>query len=89
MTYIPQHTHDAIRRYLDYGYQPGSFLTSVLSNDLIGAVGYADEINIQYIPDIVRWLQINVPSYAWGSPEAVRLYCIMKARELSAPETET
>ena len=36
---------EAFQRYFDYGFEPGSFGMAVLSNDLVGAVLYADPWN--------------------------------------------
>ncbi len=68
---IPEHTKDALDRYVNDRLPPGGFLTAVLSNDLKGAVARADHINIQHIPDIVIHCFNEIPSGCWGSPEAV------------------
>ena len=49
----------------------GGFLKSLLSNDLMGAMGRADEVNLKALPDWGNFLHNNVPSRCFGSPEAV------------------
>ena len=56
--YIPEHTAQSMLNYVEHGFQPGSFLTSVLENDLQGAAFRADMENKQYLANIamiVRW----------------------------------
>jgi hypothetical protein len=59
---IPQLTREGIMRYVEHGRQPGGFLTSVLCNDLFGAVGKADRENLAALPVIVRWFANNCPA---------------------------
>lgn len=58
---------NSLELYITKGYKPGGFLTSVLENDLTGAVGRADHINIKRLPDIVKYIYNNIPSNVWGS----------------------
>ncbi len=58
-------TLEALQRYRILGIKPGDFLTAVLNNDLIGAVGYADEENLAALPEIVRWVYNELPAGAW------------------------
>lgn len=67
--YLPEHMHDAMTNYLKHKIAPGSFLTAVLCNNLKDAVGRADHINLQYLPNIVSYCYNEIPSEAWGSPE--------------------
>ena len=70
---IPTHTMEALDSYFLKGYQPGGFLTSVLTNNLIGAVNSADSANRHAIYEIVKWLttERNVPPNSWGCTENV------------------
>jgi hypothetical protein len=63
---------EALRNYVVYGLPPGSFLTSVLANDLCGAATRADHVNVNKLAYIARWVLHNVPDNAKGSYEAVR-----------------
>lgn len=66
-----QDIKDSLERYVKHKISPGGFLRAVLENDLTNAVARADYINIQRIPEIVRYVYNEVPGTAWGSPELV------------------
>lgn len=68
---IPEHMHGGLKRYIENGIEPGSFLMAVLENNLKEAFGCADHINAQKIGDYVRYLYNYSPSPCWGSPEKV------------------
>jgi len=68
---IPAHTKAALDRYVNDRIVPGGFLMAVLSNDLFGAVGYADSHNLAALPDIVKYVYNELPSGCWGSKEAI------------------
>ena len=71
---IPEHTRKSLDNYLVYGLPPGGFLTNVLCNNLYGAISNADHINIQRLPDIVRWLNFNAPPHSYGHPEGMKYW---------------
>lgn len=64
---VPVHTQGALMRYVNQGLPPGGFLTAVLTNDLFGAVSRADGLNIQALPEIVKFIYNEVPIPAVGS----------------------
>jgi len=64
---VPEHTRGALLRYRDKGYEPGGFLTSVLTNDLFGAIARADAENIRALKDICGWVYNRMPAASWGS----------------------
>ena len=68
---VPEHIRGGLKRYIDNGIPPGSFLTAVLSNDLMEAFGCADYINRHRLFDIVSFLYGSAPAGCWGSPERV------------------
>lgn len=68
---IPAHMHQAIRDYVLHGYQPGSFLTALLSNDFMEAAGRADAENGNHLRGWALLFYNNVPHGCYGSPEAV------------------
>ena len=70
---IPDHTKEALDSYFLRGYEPGGFLTSVLSNNLYGAVTSADVANRHAIYEITRWLTTDpiVPVRSWGTKDHV------------------
>ena len=71
---IPSHTQEALNNYVLNKYQPSSFLTAVLANDLMGAIGRADHWNQQYLKDICNFVYNRVPTNAWGSYYHVQKY---------------
>lgn len=68
---LPHHMQDAFRLYIENGIPPGSFTMAVLSNDLMGAMGRADDINRARIFDTCCFLRNNAPCGCHGSPEHV------------------
>lgn len=77
---IPQRTLDSIHRYVEHGIEPGSFVTAVLENNLVEAVGRADLENSAALADIVRYVYNEIPGQAWGNPNKVRAW-LKKARD--------
>lgn len=72
--FIPEHMHDALRRWIEHGIEPGSFLTAVLTNDLKEAVACADHINMNALPRYILYLHNYAPRGCWGSKERVRAW---------------
>lgn len=68
---VPATLHDGLTEYVAARRPTGSFLRAVLENDLKEACMRADDVNRWHLVDIVRWLNADVPSPAWGSPDAV------------------
>lgn len=66
---LPEHMQGAAKRYIEQGIPPGSFLESVIVNDLRGAISRADHINKNRLEDIVQFFTWEAPSICWGSPE--------------------
>ena len=64
---IPEHCREGMKRYIEQGIAPGSFLTAVLSNDLVGAFIKADDINALRMRDYCDFLYNEIPMPAWGS----------------------
>ena len=70
---IPDHTKEALDNYFLRGYEPGSFVTCILTDDLYRAVGWADMQNRHAIYEIVKWLTTDpiVPANSFGTFEKV------------------
>lgn len=68
---LPVHMRDAMQRYIESGIEPGGFLRAVLENDLMHAVGKADEINRERLPDYAMYLYNYAPGQCHGNPERV------------------
>lgn len=72
---IPQHMmHGAIARYIEHGIRPGHFLTALLSNDFMEAMGRADSENMAAIQGWAQFLYNYVPSNCYRSPEKVKAW---------------
>ena len=72
---IPERMRDGARLYAERGVRPGSFLTAVLTNDLVGAYRCADQINAAAMRAWVSWMYNELPMGAWGSHEKVDAWC--------------
>ena len=70
---LPDYMVGGVVRYFNNHIQPGGFLTSVFSNNLMEAVANADQTNQRYLAEYVKWLYNYAPGRpsGWGSPEAV------------------
>ena len=68
---IPQHTREALDRYVNHKIPTGGFLLAVLSNDLFGAIGQADRENRAALADICEYIYNELPSNCWGSKDIV------------------
>lgn len=80
----PDHLRESLDRYANDGVPTGGFLRAVLENDLLAAIGSADEINSLALPHIVAYVYNEMPAGAWGSPENVDRYLKGKRMEARA-----
>lgn len=75
---IPDYMIGGLRRYIENGIEPGSFLSAVLCNDLRGAVSAADDTNRHRLFQYVQFLYLYAPSECWGSPSKVEKWCAQR-----------
>lgn len=68
---MKQTTKDTIDNYVKHGLEPGGFITAVLANDLMSALGRADTENRQDIFEIAQYVYNKIPSGCHGSYEKV------------------
>lgn len=68
---VPEHTIDGLIRYVVNGIEPGGFLLSFLENDLMGALGKADQTNVLAFWEIGNFVHNCIPMDCHGSPEKV------------------
>lgn len=82
--YIPKHMRDGMMMWVAFGIRPGSFLTSVLQNDLMGALRAGDDINRANLEKYGSFLWNYAPSLCFGSPSKVAAWrgCIPAADEV-------
>lgn len=71
---LPHHMQEPFRLYIENGISPGSFATAVLENDLMGAMGRADDINRHRIWDICNFVHNEAPHTCHGSEERVEAW---------------
>jgi len=64
---IPDYMQEGFEGYLLYGWEPGGFLYSVITNDLMGAFAKADSLNSQIVRNYVSFLFNIAPSASCGS----------------------
>lgn len=69
---VPQHTIEALDRYWTHGYQPGSFLTTLLCGNVFDAINRADHWNKEALGHIVYYIVHMAPRGSYGSPELVQ-----------------
>ena len=71
---LPEHIRPGMERYIEEGIIPGRFLSLVIQNDLVGAFGYADDINSSRLKDICDFMYNDVPIPAWGSKKKMEAW---------------
>ena len=71
---MKQATLDDLNRYVEHRVPTGGFLTAVLENNLLEAVGRAGHDNIRDLVEIVSHVYNNMPSSCWGSPAKVKAW---------------
>lgn len=69
---IPPQTLRSIDFYVRERIPPGDFLYAVLTNDLKGAISFADNENLEALPAIVAYVRNHTPADCQGSPVKVQ-----------------
>ena len=72
---------ESIKRYVERGIPTGDFLRAVLSNDLIQALGRADESSRENLFEICTYIYNGIPSETWGSPRKYEAWLDKKHKE--------
>ena len=78
---VPAHMWDTVKLYFIRRIPGGSFITALLSNDLMGAFGRADDVNARAMQNWCQFLYNYAPSGSYGSPDAVRDWLRAKDNE--------
>jgi hypothetical protein len=79
--YVPARIKGALDRWVYEGIPPGGFTTAVLQNNLMEAVGRADEECGLNLRAIVAYVYNEVPAWAWGSRENMNEWAAKFGRE--------
>ncbi len=78
---LPEHMQSGARRYVEQGLPPGSFLRSVLENNLVAAASNGDSINQQALFVWATWLYSEAPGSCWGNQKAVQDWIVHQGME--------
>jgi hypothetical protein len=65
---IPPHMHDGLTLWIEHGVMTGDFMTALMKNDLMEAMGRADEINARCIRNWCVYLYSYAPRGCYGGP---------------------
>ncbi len=68
---IPAFAKQVIDDYVKYGHEPGSFFRAVLENNLMEAMGQADEGNRGALFDICCYVYDKIPAACHGNQDVV------------------
>ena len=71
---LPAEHAGSIERYLFDKVEPGSFVRSILENDLVGAAAKADHINRHLLFQWADLMYNGMPVSSWGSREKVAIH---------------
>jgi hypothetical protein len=70
---------DPLYNYLVHGFEPGSFWTSVLANDFMGAIQRSHPANdVPALKHVVGWIQDVFPQGSYGDYRSVRYWVNMQ-----------
>lgn len=75
-SYVPGALIDPLWRWVNNCCLPGDFLQAVLRNDLTDAVCRADENNLLYIKEIVKFVYNELPGVCCGSDAKIKKWAI-------------
>jgi len=82
---VPNEYAQPFYNYLIYGYNPGSFFTSVLANDFAGAIQRSHPSNsIEALKQLTGWIYECMPRESFGSYDAVNVWSIKEDDERRA-----
>lgn len=71
---VPPHMFPGVERYMLEGVAPGNFLSALLCNDLMDAMGRADDTNADAIRQWCQFLYNFAPANSYGSPEIFKAW---------------
>jgi len=71
---VPLYMVDGLKRWIERGIYPGSFLTAVIENDLFAALSNADETNINALPAYGYFFYNEAPHGCYGSKKIAKAW---------------
>jgi len=78
---IPVHLKESFNRYVEHGILTDDFLRAVLENNLMAAVGMADDDNIKIILHICRYVYNDMPAQCHGNKVNVNFWIAHRGLE--------
>lgn len=81
---VPPYMWDAVEGYFIHRYSPGNFMTALLSNDLMEAMGRADDTNAANMRRWCQFLYNYAPAGSYGSPERFSAWLSPASAEAAA-----
>lgn len=82
---VPQEYFEPISNYLVHGFEPGSFFTSLLANDFLGAMRHCHPANsIPALKHLTGWIESAVPFEAFGSYKKVTDWLALNSEQRRA-----
>ena len=81
---IPSQIIEALSSYVENGTPTGSFLAAVIANDLMDAVGRADDENIRVLRSICGFVHNEFPHGSHGSREIYKDWIEARKHEVPA-----
>ncbi len=72
--YVPGHLLEVLKTYVTHRIPAGGYLTAVLENNLMEAIGRADEHSYQALRATVSLVHNEMPHTCWGSPDKVKAW---------------
>ncbi|HET8688514.1 MAG TPA: hypothetical protein VFM18_18025 [Methanosarcina sp.] len=79
---VPDEWQQELYNYLVMGFDPGSFFTAVMANDLVGAAAKSHPANTwRAIQQLMKWILNKAPGVSWGSYDRVHDWLKLSAEE--------
>lgn len=82
------HMLTSIKRYVQHGSRPGSFLSAVIENNLKKAVMYADDDNMSNLPAYVDYFYNHAPMSCWGYEGVIKDWAAHVKKETKTDDSQ-
>lgn len=86
---VPRHLLEGLMAHVVHGRAVGGFLTAVLSNDLMEAMGRADLVSTAHLHDLVSVCYNVIPRECWRTPGNVTRWQEAGGWEGTYPDKDT
>jgi hypothetical protein len=75
---LPDYMQEGMKRYIEDGIKPGSFMYHILCNDFPRAIRSSDRANKHNLLVYAEWLINEAPGECWGSVDNVRYWMLLQ-----------